>query len=112
VEIVPVVAVLVIGAVGFCLMLAAVILWGRGSQPAAVQPGAVAHWPLAKRLMFIGAMLCMLFSASAGRSAVVGLLRPAPSLDSGSACRLRSRNSLLALSGSQTDAEAWRMMNF
>ena len=62
-EIIPVIAILVLAAVGFCLMLSAFVLSAvrHGPQPA-LPPGAVGPWPLWRRLFFAGAMLVMISS--------------------------------------------------
>jgi hypothetical protein len=64
-ELIPVIAVAVVGAVGFCLMLAAFVVVGRrGGWQQAMRPTPEAPWPLPRRLMVIGAALGVLFGVS------------------------------------------------
>ena len=53
-----------IGAVGFCMMIAAAVLIAlQGGWKQAIQePIAEGRWPMARRLLFIGAMLGGLFA--------------------------------------------------
>lgn len=61
-ELVPIIALLVLGAVGFCLMLAAFVMVGRrGGWQQALRSDAHGHWPAPRRLMFAGALLCTAF---------------------------------------------------
>jgi hypothetical protein len=57
-ELVPIIAIAVVGAVGFCLMLAAFIMVSRrGGWQLAMQPSPQGRWPAPRRLMLIGAVL-------------------------------------------------------
>jgi hypothetical protein len=60
---VPILAILAVGVVGFCLMLAAFVLVARrGGWQQAMKPDARGHWPAPRHLMFIGALLGVAFS--------------------------------------------------
>jgi hypothetical protein len=57
-EFVPIIAVTVVGAVGFCLMLAAFVMVGRrGGWQHALTPDARGRWPAPRLLMLVGAVL-------------------------------------------------------
>jgi uncharacterized BrkB/YihY/UPF0761 family membrane protein len=54
--------VLAIGLVGFCLTSAAFVLVARrGGWQQAMQPTPEGRWPIARRLMLVGAVLGTLF---------------------------------------------------
>src|SRR6516165_7835560 len=61
-EIVPVIVIAVLAAVGFGLMLTGIVLGVRHGPQPGLPPSAAASWPLWRRLFFAGAMLCMLSS--------------------------------------------------
>jgi hypothetical protein len=64
-EMVPVLTVIAVGFVGFCLMLVAFFLVIQvGGWQQAMRPTAAGHWPLARRLMFAGAVLGAWFGLS------------------------------------------------
>jgi hypothetical protein len=57
-ELVPIIAITAVGAVGFCLMLAAFVMVGRrGGWQQAMKPDARGHWPAPRLLMLVGAAL-------------------------------------------------------
>jgi hypothetical protein len=57
-ELVPIIVIFAIGAVGLCLMLAAIVIVGRqGGWQQAMKSDARGHWPAPRLLMFIGALL-------------------------------------------------------
>jgi hypothetical protein len=61
-ELLPVIIIIAIGAVGFCLMLAAFVLAAlsrAGRQGMRIDNDG--RWPLPTRLMFAGALLAILF---------------------------------------------------
>jgi hypothetical protein len=61
-ELLPIIVILGIAGVGFCLMLAAFIMIARrGGWERAMQPDAEGHWPLPRKLMLAGAALGCLF---------------------------------------------------
>jgi hypothetical protein len=61
-ELIPIILVLAIGLVGFCLMVAAFVLVARaGGWQKAMQPTPESRWPLPRRLMALGAGLGCLF---------------------------------------------------
>ena len=61
-ELIPVIVVLAVGLVGFCSMVAAFVLVARaGGWQQAMQPTPESRWPLARRLMLLGATLGCLF---------------------------------------------------
>lgn len=61
-ELLPIIAVLTIAGVGFCLMLAAFIMVARrGGWQQAMPADAHGRWPLPRYLMLIGAFLGCLF---------------------------------------------------
>ena len=61
-DLLPLIVITVTGAVGFCLMLAAFVLVARrGGWQRAMQPGARGRWPAPRRLMFVGAVLCLAY---------------------------------------------------
>jgi hypothetical protein len=61
-DLLPIIAVLATGGLGFCLMLAAfVIVTRRGGWQQAMQPDAPGRWPLPRYLLLIGASLGCLF---------------------------------------------------
>jgi hypothetical protein len=64
---VPILTVIAVGVVGFCLMVAAFIMAARqdGSKPA-TQGAPEARWSLPRRLMFAGASLGVIFSLAMG----------------------------------------------
>src|SRR5262249_3919116 len=52
-----------VGFVGFCLMLAAFVVVARqGAWRQSMRPGPDGRWSLARRLMFAGAFLSIIFS--------------------------------------------------
>jgi hypothetical protein len=62
-EIVPVIAILVLAALGFGLMVSSVVMFARRHAPQpASPPGPVPAWPLWRRLFFAGAMLVLVAS--------------------------------------------------
>jgi hypothetical protein len=62
-ELVPIIALVVAGTVGCCLMLAAFVMIGRrGGWQQAMKPDARGRWPAPRRLMLIGAVLGAAFS--------------------------------------------------
>jgi multisubunit Na+/H+ antiporter MnhB subunit len=62
-ELVPVIAIGAVGAVGFCLMLTAFVMVGRrGGWQQAMKPDARGHWPAPRLLMLIGALLGVVFA--------------------------------------------------
>ncbi len=62
-EIVPAIVLTAVGAVGFCLMLAAFGMVGRrGGWQQAMRPDAHGHWPAPRRFMLVGALLGYLFA--------------------------------------------------
>ncbi len=64
---VPILTVIVVGVVGFCLMVAAFIMAARhgGSKPA-TKGAPEARWSLPRRLMFAGASLGVVFGLAMG----------------------------------------------
>src|SRR5262245_6304853 len=61
-ELVPVIAIAAVGAVGFCLMLTAFVLVGRrGGWQLAMKADARGHWSAPRLLMLIGALLGIVF---------------------------------------------------
>jgi hypothetical protein len=62
-ELVPVIAIAAVGAVGFCLMLTAFVIVGRrGGWQQAMKPDSRGHWPAPRLLMLIGALLGVVFA--------------------------------------------------
>jgi hypothetical protein len=56
-ELVPMIVVTVVGAIGFFLMLSAFVMVGRrGGWPKAMKIDARGHWPTPRLLMCIGAL--------------------------------------------------------
>jgi hypothetical protein len=57
-ELVPIIAITAVGAVGLWLMLAAFVMVGRrGGWQQAIKPDARGHWPAPRNLMLVGAVL-------------------------------------------------------
>jgi hypothetical protein len=63
-SIVPILTTIVVGFVGFCLMVAAFVMVGRqGGWRQAMRSEPDGRWSLPRRLMFAGALLGMVFGA-------------------------------------------------
>jgi hypothetical protein len=61
-SILPILTATVVGSIGFCLMVAAFLLVAQqGGWRQAMQSGPEGRWSLPRRLMFAGAVLCMVF---------------------------------------------------
>jgi hypothetical protein len=62
-EFIPVIAMVGVGAIGFCLMLVAFVMVGfRGGWQQAMKPDERGPWPPPRRLMLAGASLGFVFS--------------------------------------------------
>ena len=63
-SVVPILTAIVVGLVGFCLMVAAFILVAhQGGWRQAMRSEADGRWSVPRRLMFTGALLCMVYCA-------------------------------------------------